>query len=562
MRKKSFLYITLVLLLWLFLCVSLSAKTVTEENIVLNAMEDELTRSTKELKLDMFGPPYFISYQIKDNFMIDIGGDFGAIYRDNNTRYKNLYVEVRVGSYESDNSDVGVPNRFRHIRIPIEDDEDSLKRNLWLATDRSYKNAVSAYLRKQGKDIQKMDIDKLADFSKGEKNISIEKVENSFDFDTEKWRKIIKNVSSHFKKFDDIVNSDVTLSARKTIRYYVNSEGTKIVDQNTLINITISAWAQAEDGMWLSDKEILHYTKMEDMPSEDKINEKLFKLVDTLSILRKSELIDPYIGPAIFEPDAAGVLFHEAVGHRLEGERQRNEKEGSTFKNKIGKSIMPDFITLYDDPTLKEFNGIPLFGYYKFDNEGQRGEKVLLAEDGVLRNFLLSRAPIKGFSKSNGHGRADDYRDPIARMANLIMKASKEISREDLKKELIKEAKRQKKNYGLIIKKVTGGETNTSRYNFQAFKGSPTLIYKVYVDDAREELVRGAEFVGTPMSSINRIIAAGDDYSVFNGFCGAESGYVPVSAVSPSILLSEIELQRKAFKNAKLPILSPPAIKK
>jgi predicted Zn-dependent protease len=278
---------------------------------------------------------------------------------------------------------------------------------------------------------------------------------------------------------------------------------------------------------------------------------------ETLEI-RKAEVLSPVNVPAILEPEAAGVVFHEAVGHRLEGERQIDDKEGQTFKERIGEKIIPSFLSIIDDPRMRSFNGTNLIGYYSFDDQGVPGQRTLLVEKGILRSFLLSRTPVDGFYKSNGHGRASYGRAPMARMGNLIIKSDKEYSREKLKKLLLEEVRRQNKPFGLIIKRMVGGETNTSSYDFQAFKATPLVIYKVDPRTGKETLVRGVEIVGTPLVSISKIVATGNDYAVFNGFCGAESGYIPVSTIAPSVLVSEIELQRISDQKEKLPLLPPP----
>jgi predicted Zn-dependent protease len=206
---------------------------------------------------------------------------------------------------------------------------------------------------------------------------------------------------------------------------------------------------------------------------------------------------------------------------------------------------------------MRNFNNINLLGYYPFDDQGVPGQRVVLAENGILKSFLLSRTPINGFYKSNGHGRASYGKPPMARMSNLVIKSNNEYTREKLKELLLEELRRQNKPFGLIIKKMMGGETNTSSYNFQAFKATPLIVYKVD-PTGKETLVRDVEIVGTPLISINKIIATANDYDVFNGFCGAESGYVSVSAIAPSVLLSEIEVQRTSEEKEKPPLLPPP----
>ena len=280
--------------------------------------------------------------------------------------------------------------------------------------------------------------------------------------------------------------------------------------------------------------------------------------MEELVALSLAEKLTPYTGPAILDPTLAGVFFHEAVGHRLEGERQNDTDEGQTFKGKVGEQVLPTFISLIDDPTLAEFNGTELNGYYSYDDEGVPSGRTILIKNGIMRGFLMSRTPIEGFNVSNGHGRSDGTNDPMARMGNTLVVSEKTVKASSLKKRLIKIARKQGKPYALILRHGRGGETTTGRYNFQAFKNSPTLIYKVDAKTGAETLVRGAEVVGTPLVSLNKVEVAGDDFEVFNGYCGAESGWVPVSVVAPSLLVSEIELQRTIDKPIRPPILNPP----
>jgi len=253
-------------------------------------------------------------------------------------------------------------------------------------------------------------------------------------------------------------------------------------------------------------------------------------MVRELLALREAPALDPYTGPAILAPEAAGVLFHEAVGHRLEGERQNDDKDGKTFKGQVGKPILPHFLTILDDPTMKQLGATSVNGHYAFDDQGVAGQRTVLVQNGVLRTFLLSRAPVQGFSNSNGHGRSSPGRDPVARMSNLIVESSKTMAPARLKEALLAEVRRQEKPFGLLIRDVTGGNTDTSGYAYQAFKGQPRLVYKVDAKTGQETLVRGVEIVGTPLTSINKIIATADDSKVFNGYCGAESGFAEVGA--------------------------------
>lgn len=529
--------------------------------VVLNAMEKELTRSWEKLRLDGYDSPYFISYQIKDNTFYTIKGKYGAIVDLSNDRQRRLFVDVRVGDYNFDNSILGnsggSSSEIDSSVVPIDNDVDSIRAILWQATDAAYKDSLTQYFNKKAEKVDEVKDEKIASFSKEEPHVytgpEIELV-----FDPKDWETKIREVSSVFKEFKDLIDASVSITAQKETVYFVNSEGTRDVGDEILYSVDADATARANDGRVINDYENLYYFSPQEIPSVDKLKSIMRDLVKETLDMKGAEALSPVNVPAILEPEAAGVVFHEAVGHRLEGERQINDKEGQTFKDKVGEKIIPSFLSIVDDPELKSFNGTRLLGYYPVDDEGVPGQTVVLVENGILKNFLLSRTPINGFEKSNGHGRAAYRRAPMARMSNTIVKSKKEYPKEELKRLLIAEVKSQKKPFGLIIKKMTGGETNTSTYDFQAFSATPLVVYKVDPETGKETLVRDVEIVGTPLVSINKIVATGDDYAVFNGFCGAESGYVPVSTIAPSILVSEIELQRQTSKKEKLPLLPPP----
>jgi predicted Zn-dependent protease len=283
-------------------------------------------------------------------------------------------------------------------------------------------------------------------------------------------------------------------------------------------------------------------------------------IIADLRSLRKAPLSDPYIGPAILEGRAAGVFFHEIFGHRVEGHRQKNEEEGQTFAKKVGEPIMPAFVSVYDDPTLSRLGVADLNGFYRFDDEGVMAQRATLVEDGVLRGFLLSRSPTRGFAQSNGHGRRQEGRGVVSRQGNLVVEPKRFVPVSELRELLRAEAKRQGKPYGLSFRDISGGFTNTQRGGPQAFKVLPILVYRVWVDGRPDELVRGVDLVGTPLAALSRIIAASDDYQTFNGYCGAESGFVPVSATSPSLLVQQIEVERRDKGNDKPPLLPAPAL--
>ena len=570
MNCKRHLFFIAICIILNFPSFIINAENVEENpKKIISIMGKELSRSMSKLRAENFESPYFISYLLRDIESFTVSGKYGAVNSKSSNRKRSLDIDVRVGNYDFDSSspateDTGWDPDSSHYEIynyldaPLDNDEDAIRNSLWLLTDFKYKEALSMYLKKKGKKI--FEVEKkvfIPDFSKEKAYIFFDK-ENNFVIPKDEWEKIVKDESLEFKKYREIYDSDISIEAKKISKYFINSEGSELFIQQPVIALGISAKTRAGDGMELDNSKYFYFRNPSQFPGREKIREEIKEIISNLLLLRKSETIEPYTGPAILAPQVTGVFFHEAIGHRLEGERQKSEKEGQTFKGRIGEKIIPTFLTVEDDPTFQEFKGTPLNGYYKYDDEGIPSRKVTLIENGILKNFLLSRSPIEGFSKSNGHGRSSSANSPMARMGNIIVRSNKTVTLEELKKLLIEEAKKQNKPFGLIIKDVEGGDTNTQKSDLQAFRDIPKLVYKVDVNTGAETLVKGVEIIGTPLISIDKIIATADDYEVFNGYCGAESGMVPVSTVAPTVLIKEIELQRSPAKKQKPPILPPP----
>lgn len=535
---------------------------------LLDAMVLEIDRNQAELKLRENTGPYFIAYQLKDYDSREVLARYGAVFQDTTTRDRKIGVDVRVGDYGFDSS-VGDELDFSFSlkgtsyltkkSAPLDDSASALRTAFWLVTDEKYKLALFNFLKKKGDDVYTVEDPKRSpSFSKASPEVQVG-VRVPFAFSRDRWVAFAREVSARLANEKAFFDSEVRISGDKVVRYFVNTEGTRLVTETTLYGVHVQAFTRAADGQLLEDSREFYAPLESQLPTDAAMKKDVEVMVNDLLALRLAPTIDPYTGPAILDSDAAGVLFHEAVGHRLEGERQDNDAEGKTFRGQVGRQVLPPFITVIDDPTATERGGKQLNGHYLFDEEGVRGQKVTLVKAGVLQTYLLSRRPVEGFLASNGHGRAQGSRKPIARMANLIIESTRRVSAAELKQQLIAEAKRQGKPFGLLIRDITGGNTNTTSFGYQAFKGTPRMVYRVDLKTGAETLVRGVEIVGTPLSSINRILSTGQSDGVFNGFCGAESGMVPVSTVAPAVLLQEIELQRALEGKDRPPLIPSPA---
>src|SRR5438105_3478820 len=486
---------------------------------MLAAMADELERAHQSLQLRGHEAPYFLSYAVRGIDTEEVGSKYGAVFLDHTRRERRLQVDVRVGSYEFDNSGSqemfdfdGADSGYSAGReAPLDDDPAALRNALWLLTDEHYKKSLSAYLKKKGKEVYRPDDpDAPPSFSREEPHLSIDPpAEHPFDRDG--WKRETRAQTEKLRSHPELFDSQMRISMDHETREFANTEGTRLVTEQLNYGLHVQAWARAPDGMLLEDSRDYYGARESELPRGEVLAAHVEEMVGELLALRDAPVLDPYTGPALLAPEAAGVLFHEAVGHRLEGERQNDDKDGHTFKGQVGKPILPFFLTILDDPTARGMGGVSLNGYYRFDDQGVPGQRTTLVEKGILKTFLMSRAPVQGVpAHSNGHGRSAPGRDPVARMSNLLVESARTMPWPKLKEALIAEAKRQEKPFGLVIRDVTGGNTDTSGYAYQAFKGQPRLVYKVDANTGAETLVRGVEIVGTPLLSINKIIATGE----------------------------------------------------
>lgn len=535
---------------------------------VLGAMEAELHRAMERLRMPGHEPPYFIAYAVRDHDTVDVTARFGAIFTDERTRGRQAYVEVRVGDYEFDNTaddqlegewdDDGDALYEPGADLPLDDDPDALRAVLWLLTDARYKAAVSMLNHKRGRRATRVVEDEgVPSFARVEP-VRHEAPVGALRVDRAAWVRRARAASARMKAHAHVLDSMVKLQATREIKRLVTSEGTRLSTTRTLFGLHLLVVGRADDGMLLEHGRSFYADREEGLPDDATLAAEVDRVIAELEALRRAPVLDPYTGPAILMEEATGVLFHEVLGHRLEGERLSDQNDGQTFKGQLGQRVIPDFLDVIDDPTLDRHGGLSLNGHYLFDDEGVVARPVTLIERGVLKAYLTSRRPVAGVLSSNGHGRAEGGLKPMARMGNLVVRSHRRVPYAELKRMLLEEVRRQGKPFGLILRDITGGSTNTATYGYQAFKGTPRLVYRVDARTGEETLVRGVEMVGTPLASIGKIVATSDRSGVFNGFCGAESGFVPVSTVAPAVLLREIELARAQRTRQKPTILPPP----
>jgi TldD protein len=526
---------------------------------LLNVLQTELNRA--KTSLSKGDPsPYYLSYTVYDQDQIVIAGAYGGLLTDSDGKRRSVDVTMRVGSPEMDNTH-GQSRQSGMVSgsLPLNGDPEATARVLWELTDRAYKRAQPAYLNvKTNTAVQAEEEDKSPDFSKETTQIHVGEKLTAPQFDRAAWEDEVRRLSGSFRKYPQVYFATVMAQVSSSNSRMVNSDGSEIATPSASARMVIEAQTRADDGMDLLRVETFQAPAASGLPNEAELNAKIEKIAVDLDALRKAPVAEPYAGPALLSGRAAAVFFHEVLGHRMEGHRQKDEEEGQTFTKKVGQEVLPKFLSVTDDPTLKEMDGIKLAGSYSFDNEGVPAQRVVVIKDGVLENFLMSRMPIKGFDQSNGHGRSQPGLMATGRQGNLIVTSSQTVPEAQMRQKLIDEVKKQGKPYGLYFDDIQGGFTLTTRSLPQAFQVLPVIVYKVYPDGRPDELVRGVDIVGTPLAALTRIITTGDKEHVFNGVCGAESGNVPVSAVAPAMLFSEMEVQKRAHGRERPPILPPP----
>jgi TldD protein len=530
---------------------------------LLAALQAELERSMKTLKAQD-PPAYYLGYTVTDTQRADVSGSNGALLNSGEARNRWLEVSVRTGTYETDDTHK-VGERTQTTAgpgkpVPLDDDPGVLRRAVWLETDSQYRAAAEALIKiKTGKEVKVDSVENRApDFSREQPHTYIGP-QISFALDRKPWEERVRAYTHAFRESAAIINSIVTFTAQAQNVFQVTSEGTQLQFGQIRYRLELFIQGKAPDGMDIDRYYNFDWVNPADAPDDKAVSAAQATMRKELEGLVAAPINEPSVGPALLTGRAAAVFFHEVFGHRAEGHRQKDAAEGQTFAKKVGEPILPSFLSIVDDTTKKKLGSDDLLGYYQFDDEGVPAQRVTLVDHGLLKNFEMSRSPLVGFPTSNGHGRRQLGATPVSRQGNLIVESSKTVTNAQLRAKLIELIKEQGKPFGLLIDDIAGGFTFTGRGQPQAFQVLPLVVYKVFADGRSDELVRGVDIVGTPLAALTKIVATGDTTEVFNGYCGAESGSVPVSAASPAILTSELEVQKKETSTDRPPILPPPA---
>lgn len=596
--------------LWIFLlsCVFLATIPASglcakkQEDVLLKALKDELSRSVEKLQLKDMEKPYYIEYTVEDKETFEVKAIFGAVVKSDRSQSRMLKVEVRVGNYDLDNSEfMGQRSMFSVIgaqprSIVLENNYMALRRDIWLATDAAYKQSLEQLAEKQSFIKTKVQAEEIPDFSR-EEAISSIAPKKQLKYDKSLWEKVVRSLSEVFREFPAIYDSSVNLNGQVTNKYFINSEGTVIRQPTTLFSLYVRASTQAPDGMQLKHFVPFYETDLERLPSEKKIKAAIRKIAEELTALTSAPVLENYLGPVLVTEEAASELFAQVLAPQLSGHRpplmEQQQMAAMTPESKLAgrlnRRVLPSFLTVVDDPTQTNYGEHPLIGAYKIDDQGVPARPVTLIENGVLKTLLMSRRPRKEISQSNGHGRAMQFGSPSAQIGNLFVQTTEGKNLTELKQELVDLCKDQGLSYGLLIKKLdnpslTGQELSLSTFMMRGRPQKetvtpPLMLYKVSVEDGREELVRGVAVEEMSVRTLKDIVAVGSEYYVNNrlttggglmglalsfsiGLAGPAAVGIPTTVIAPSVLFEEVELKKPTGPQQKPALLKHPFFSK
>jgi len=523
-----------------------AARLAARGDAVLDALLTELDRSKAQLKMDQVAAPYYIEYRVNDVEEYQAEAAFGAVRESQRMRYRVLRVVVRIGDYKQDsyyNQGMGETNI-----LPLDDDPIALRHQIWLATDEAYKAAGEAFTEKQAALKQfSADLSPVDDFAKAPIVADVEPTV-TLQVDAAHWKKTLEDVSNLYRQYPDVQSVSASAHFSAINEYLVNSEGTVTRSGKKTYNIGFNSSAQAADGMRLSRNPFWMFADAKELPTHDALLADARKTLDTLVALRQAPIVEEeYRGPVLFAPDAATDVVASLLGTNVLGRKPQLGRPNRTvgaFATSLKTRVLPNFLSVVDDPTLHDFHGKSLVGTYEVDDDGVKAQPVTLVDNGTLVNYLVGRQPIRDFPASNGHGRAGTGAYPAPNLGVLLLKSKEAQSPDEMKKRVIQMITEQSKPYGYRVETLGAGN-------------SPRLLYRVY-QDGHEELVRGAVFSELDVRALRSdLIAVGNDPLVSN-----RSGGIATTVISPSLLFDELEVKRADTSKDKLPDYPAPPLEK
>ena len=551
---------------WVLLVAFSPVNAQTAAPPLVDTVATELERIHSHLSTED-DPPHWMAVGVTTTESVSFSASNGVTTEPYRSRSRLADIDVRVGTPELDSThkirDAGWfdDDGREAISLPLNDaDGDAIRKAIWRGADDAYRHARKRLLKvKNNLAVKVASEDRSGDFSPSEA-VQFMASATAMGVDEDALRIQLRDASRRFLASEVIEDSNISINAVQSERIIVTTEGTRLRLPRSAIRLGVWARTTAPDGMDINVYESVDVTHSEDLPADAALGIMVSEVIARVEALAAAPVVEPTAAPAILRGRAAAVFFHEVLGHRIEGHRQKDDDEGKTFTDKVGQPILPAFISVIDDPTATHNDGVVLNGHYTHDDEGVPSQATVIVDKGVLTDFLTSRSPIEATPRSNGHGRRQVGNAVVARQGNLMVRAHRSVSYASLRRALLAELRRQGKPFGFIVDDITGGFTFTGRVTPNAFAVQTVGIHRVWADGTPDELMRGADLIGTPLTTFNQIIAASDTESVFNGSCGAESGWVPVSATAPDLLIREIEVQRSEKQHDRPPILPAPKV--
>ncbi len=554
MKPYQSIFVCLILI---SLSISNTAQTLgAETDILMKALEDEMSRSLNQLQLKEFGKPYFVEYGVNDEETYSLSAKFGAIQNSSFDHLRNASIQIRIGNYDFDNTNLFTSGTLSSmIPLSLDDNYDSFRHDLWLGTDAVYKSAIEQFSSKKAFLQNNVVEEKLPDFSKENPIVAIRE-KQKLQIDSVKWEKFIRQLSAVFRRYPEITDSTVSMLVSLNNRYLVNSEGTRLRDPNLLIALNIYAETITSDNLKITPSRHIYARSFDKLPSFEEINQTVELLAQDLTKLRHAPILEEtYIGPVLFTDRAAVQLFSQLFAPNLSVVRStlaRQSSDGGVFGERINRRVLPPSVSAIDDPTRLEINGYPLIGSYQFDFQGVPAKPLKIVENGILKTLLTNRAPTKSFPNSNGRARSTSGSPFIS---NLLIQASDGKNFSELKQDLINSCRAQSLPFGIMLTEI-----DTTFFSVGRSLTAPILAYKVYVEDGRQELIRNLSIDDFPIRELRQFLGIGNDQFTLNHLNGngQRGNGTPYSITAPSVLMDEIVLRKDTSSKSKPLILSHP----